>query len=171
MRSEEELEKALRVAEKLEPLLSHIGLDGMAKALEALGELKEREARVEEPYVLARDEGLWLMRRGAILGDLELDKEVLLGREVSLSFPGDVEIAFRSVWNLNRVRLDDVRLRRGPRDSRSPSRTSLIWFRASLKVSLARAEVLLLRPAVFAAPGGAVKREGAAKTAPKSLPQ
>ncbi len=112
--SEEGIEKAVRTAEKLKPFLSHMGLDGMVEALEILRELKKGEARVEGPYVFARNEEYWLMRRGAILGDPELDKAALLGEEVKLGFPGDVEIALRANWNLSMiVYLGDVRLRLG----------------------------------------------------------
>jgi hypothetical protein len=117
--TEKDVKWALGVAQRLEPFLSHIGLDGMAGALGALGYLKKGEAQVEGDYVLARTdadyryEGDWLLRRGTILGDPELDKAALLGEEVKLGFPGDVEISFRCRWDLRRVRLDDVHLRLG----------------------------------------------------------
>ncbi len=110
--SEEEIESALRAAKNLEPLLSHIGLEGMASALKTLKRLERGEALVDGDHVLARGEdGSWRMRRGPILGDPELDKEALLGKELSLIFPGDVEIAFRCTWTLRKVYLEDVRFR------------------------------------------------------------
>jgi len=112
--SEGGIEKAVKTAEKLESFLPHMGLDGMVEALETLRGLKRGEARVEGPYVFARNEEYWLMRRGAILGDPELDKAALLGEEVKLGFPGDVEIALRANWNLTMaVSLWDVRFRLG----------------------------------------------------------
>ncbi len=119
VRQEEGVKNVRMAARTLEPFLSHMGLDGIVEALDALSMLEEGKAQVKGPYVLARTggdwryEGDWLMRRGSILGDPELDKAALLGREVTLSFPGDVEISFRAAWGLYNVSLTDVRFRLG----------------------------------------------------------
>jgi len=113
-----------------------MGLDGTVEALYALSMLREEEAQVKGPYVLARTDGNWwykgdwLMRRGPILGDPELDKAALLGRKVTLSFPGDVEVSFVAVWYLYKVSLVDVQFRLGHKRLNLVDEESLEGFSA-----------------------------------------
>ncbi len=97
-RSRGRLTEVLETARALEPFFSAVGLDGLPKALEALKGLGKGKSRIEGPYVLARGEGFWVMRKGPIFGDPGLDGALLLEKELSLAFPGDVEIAFKVYW-------------------------------------------------------------------------
>ncbi len=112
-KSQEHLDKVLETARALEPFLSHVGLDGLPEALEGLGGLKKGEARAEGGYTLVRGEDFWALRRGAVFGDLNVDKALLLGDEVSFSFPEDTEIAFKAYWGLQEVVLPYLRFRLG----------------------------------------------------------
>jgi len=112
---EEELEKVLEDVKRLAPFLPAMGLEDLPQALERLRTLNRWEGRVEGPYVLARGAGSRTLRRGAILGDPELDAALLCEDEVVLSFPGDVEVAFRVTWypGWNGVDLQSFRMRWG----------------------------------------------------------
>ncbi len=81
--------------------------------MEALAGLKEGEARMEGGYVLARSGEVYVLRKGGILGDPRLDGAVLLGKEVSLVFPGGVEIALRMRWTPDDAGLDWAHIRLG----------------------------------------------------------
>jgi hypothetical protein len=107
------LEKALKNVRALGPLFASLGLSDLEGAMEALAKLKDGEAWTEGPYVLARDGDAYALRRGSVLGDPSLDGAVLLGREVRLSFPGDVEIAFRTRWTPDDAVLDWAHVRLG----------------------------------------------------------
>ncbi len=112
-KSQGHLEKVLETARALEPFLSHTGLDGLSEALESLRGLKREEAQAEGGYTLVRGEDFWALRRGAVFGDLNVDKALLSGDEVSFSFPEDTEIAFRAYWSLQDVVLPYLRFRLG----------------------------------------------------------
>jgi len=107
------LKDALDNVRALRPLFASLGLAGLEGAVEALTKLEPDEARADGDYVLARGGDTYAVRRGSILGDPRLDGAVLLGREVRLFFPGDVEIAFRTRWDLDRANVDQVRIRLG----------------------------------------------------------
>jgi len=107
----EELKKASKKAKALAPLLSLMEVEDLREAIEALGELKEGEIRVEGPYVLARGERFLALRRGAIFGDTELDGAFLLERAVNLSFPDEVEVSFRPRWGSRYVNLRELKIR------------------------------------------------------------
>jgi len=92
------LSEALETAKTLEPFFSAVGLDGLPKALQALKGLGKGKSRTEGSYVLARGEDFWVMRKGPIFGDPELDGALLLEQELSLAFPGGVKIAFKAYW-------------------------------------------------------------------------
>jgi len=109
----EVLDEALETVRALRPLLSAMGHEGLEKALGALRTLEERGSRFEEPYVLARGEGFWALRRGLILGDPVLDGAFLLGEPVTLSFPGDVEFTFRGSLSLGALHLSELHIRLG----------------------------------------------------------
>jgi len=113
--SEEEVDKTAEKVKTLAPFLPAMDLEGLTEAFDTLMELKKGEAKVEGPHILARGEDFWALRRGAILGDPEVDKALLAEREVSLSFPGDVEVLLRVKWNWNweGVGFHDLRIRWG----------------------------------------------------------
>jgi hypothetical protein len=113
--SEEEVEGTAEDVRALAPFLPVMDLDGLVEAFDSLMELKKDEAKVEGPHILARGERFWALRRGAILGDPEVDKALLAEREVSLSFPGDVEIVLRVkwTWEWEGVGFHDLRVRWG----------------------------------------------------------
>jgi hypothetical protein len=91
---EEDVEKVLNGLKSLASFLPAMELEDLPEAVEKLKTLDVWESRMEGSYVLARNWGYWTLRRGPIFGDLELDGALLLEREVSLSFPEGVEIAF-----------------------------------------------------------------------------
>ncbi len=97
-RSRGRLGKALEMVKTLEPFFSAVGLDGLPEALQALNGLGKGKSRIGGPYVLARGKDFWVMRKGPIFGDPELDGALLLEQELSLAFPGDVKIAFKAYW-------------------------------------------------------------------------
>jgi hypothetical protein len=112
---EEELRKISEDIERLVPFLPAMGLEDLPQALERLRALDMWESRIEDSYVLARGGGLWTLRKGPIFGDPELDGALLREEEIGLSFPGDVEIAFRIAWYLewDGVGFQDFRIRWG----------------------------------------------------------
>jgi len=110
--NQSDLEKALETARILRPALSAMGLPDIEEALGELKELKHGEARMEGPYVLARMGSYWVLRRGLVLGDPQLDGALLADEEVGLS-SGKVEIAFRFYWWREGANLDYVRFRLG----------------------------------------------------------
>ncbi len=112
-RDREALGEALEAVGVLRPLLSAMGHEGLEKALSVLGALEKRESRLEEPYVLARAEDFWALRRGLFLGDPLLDGAFLLGESVTLSFPGDAEFTFRGSLSLGALHLSELRIRLG----------------------------------------------------------
>jgi hypothetical protein len=105
--------EVLKGAKVLAPLLSSMELEGLEKALEALLTLEEGEARAEDPYVLARGRGLWVLRRGSVFGDPALDGKFLLGEEVAFAYPGDVTVALRGELSGNHARIREGYLRWG----------------------------------------------------------
>jgi hypothetical protein len=113
------LGKALKNVRALRPLFSSLRLSDIERAIEALAELGNGEARMEDSYVLVRSGDTYIrgdtyiLRRGSVLGDQRLDKAVFLGKEVRLSFPGDVEIVFKTRWDLESAGLDWVHIRLG----------------------------------------------------------
>jgi len=107
-KSPEDVEKALKDAEALRPYFSSVGLADLGEAFLALQGLEEGEAKAEGPYLLARS-GRWFLRRGLILGDPELDRDLISGKPVTLSFPGGVEFLLRA--SLERDRLEPWKLR------------------------------------------------------------
>jgi hypothetical protein len=117
------LERAIENVKALRPLFASLGLSDLEGAMEALAGLKDGEARTEGGYVLARIVDTYALRKESILGDPHLDGAVLLGEEVRLSFPGDVEIALRAGWSLESASLERVRIRLGEED---------VWLRGQL---------------------------------------
>ncbi len=113
VRNQGYIEKILETTRVLGSFLSHIGLDGLPEALESLRRLKRGEAQMEKGYILVRGEEFWALRRGTVFGDLNLDKALFLGDEVSFSFPEDTEIALKAYWGLQDVVLPYLRFRLG----------------------------------------------------------
>jgi hypothetical protein len=91
-----DVEEVSGVARAFSPLLQVFGLGGLEGALEELKGLKEDEVRVEEPYVLARKEGLWTLIFGTFFGSPTLDVAFLFGEDLVFSYPQDLEIALRA---------------------------------------------------------------------------
>jgi len=108
-----EVEKALEDVRGLRPLFARMGLGDLENALEALARLEDGEARVEGPYLLAREGTLRVLRRGLMLGEPYLDGALLLGREVSLSCPRGVEVGLRGTFGGEHVLLDKLWVRWG----------------------------------------------------------
>jgi len=113
--SGEELEHALEDVKRLSSFLPVMELEDLPQALERLKALDMWESCLEGPYVLARGAGVWLLRKGPVFGDPELDGMVLRGEKLTLSFPGDVEVTFRIdwYWEWEGVGLQDFRIRWG----------------------------------------------------------
>jgi len=107
-RSLEDVEEAIKGVKALRPYFSHAGLADLGRALLALRGLEEGEARLEGSYLLARNER-WFLRRGLVLGDPKLDRDLISGKPVTLSFPGDVELLLRA--SLERDMLQPWKLR------------------------------------------------------------
>ncbi len=107
------LKKGLDNVRALRPLFASLGLSDLERAMGALAGLEDGEARMEGDYVLARSGEVYALRKGGILGDPRLDGAVLLGKSVKLSFPGDVEVAFRTMWGLDTARLEWAHIRLG----------------------------------------------------------
>jgi len=97
--------EVLQDAKTLRPLLASMGLSDLEGAIEVLSQLGEGESEVKGPYVLARNERAWMLRRGLVFGEPRLDGDLLLEREIALSFPGDVEISFGVWWEYPFVKL------------------------------------------------------------------
>jgi hypothetical protein len=105
----EDVQKALKGVEALRPYFSSVGLADLGGAFLALQGLEEGEAKVEGPYLLARS-GRWFLRRGLILGDPELDRDLLSGKPVTVSFPGGVEFLLRALLEGDRLEPWKLRL-------------------------------------------------------------
>jgi hypothetical protein len=99
--TKENIKKVLDGLKSLASFLPSMELEDLPEALEKLKTLDRWESRMEGPYVLARSAGFWTLRKGSIFGDPELDGALLLEREVNLSFPEGVEIAFSFFCEMN----------------------------------------------------------------------
>jgi hypothetical protein len=107
----EEVEEVLGRVKALRPLFLALGLGDLEEALEALVNLGNGEARMWDPYLLAREDSFRALRRGTLFGDPTLDKAFLLGSEVTLSYPHGVTIALQaSPWK-HSVALSGMKLR------------------------------------------------------------
>jgi len=103
--------KVLQDAKTLRPLFASMGLSDLEGAVEALSQLDEGESEVEGPYVLARNERAWMLRRGLVFGEPRLDGDLMLEREIALSYPGDVEISFAVRWEYSFMSLSFLYIR------------------------------------------------------------
>jgi hypothetical protein len=109
----DEVEGALEDVKGLRPLFTRMGLGDLENAIEALARLEDGEVRMEGPYLLAMEGTLRVLRRGLMLGEPHLDGALLLGHEVSLSFPREVEMGFRATFGGGHILLDKFWVRWG----------------------------------------------------------
>jgi hypothetical protein len=110
---EDGMKNALGNVRALRPLFASLKLTDIEEAIEALAGLKDGEARMEGNYVLARSWYTYTLRRGSVLGDPQLDGALLLGKNARLSFPGDVDITFKTEWDIDSARIDWAYIRLG----------------------------------------------------------
>jgi len=108
-----EVDRTLEDVRALRLLFASMGLKDLENAIEVLTELGDGEVRTEGPYLLARGGDLRVLRRGLMLGDPRLDGALLLGQEVSLSFPREVEMGFRATFGGAQMLLDRLWVRWG----------------------------------------------------------
>ncbi len=115
LRSEnpDDLAKVQEGVRVMRPFLATMGLEDLEGAVEALWDLKEGESQYKEPYILARGEGFWALRRGLVLGDPRLDGKLLLGGEIEATYPGEVGISFRATHAGEWLYLHDLSLSLG----------------------------------------------------------
>jgi len=92
----DDLAKILEGVRVMRPFLATMGLEDLEGAVGILGDLKEGESRYEEPYILARGEDFWILRRGLILGDPVLDGKMLQGEDIEAFYPGGVGISLKA---------------------------------------------------------------------------
>ena len=109
----EGVETALEEVRGLRPLFASLGLSDLDGALDALAKLKDEEVRMEGEYLLAKRGDLVVLRRGLLLGDPHLDATLLLGKEVRLSFPQEVEVVLKGKVSERWINLDEVRIQLG----------------------------------------------------------
>jgi hypothetical protein len=103
--------KVLQDVRTLRSLFASMGLSDLEGAVEALLQLEEGESEVEGPYVIARNERAWMLRRGLVFEEPRLDGDLMLEREIALSFPGDVEISFAVRWEYSFMSLSFLYIR------------------------------------------------------------
>jgi len=96
---EEALEEALKTVTSLRPVLPAMGLSDLEEGLTALRGVASGERRVEGGYTLIRDGEVWFLKRGSLTGDPDLDRALLREEPITLTFPGDVEIAFKAKFS------------------------------------------------------------------------
>jgi hypothetical protein len=142
-RRSEALEEASERVRGLSPLFKRLGVADLERAFAVLKELEEGKTWAEGPYVLLREEGRWIVRRGPIFGNPELDKAVLAGRDIMLRF-GDEELAFRAMWAPSEVSLDYLHLRWGEREVHL-KREECLWAHPLVKNPVAKAMELAVR--------------------------
>ncbi len=96
---EEALKEALKTVISLRPVLSAMGLSDLEERFTALRDMESGERRIEGGYTLIRDGEVWFLKRGSFTGDPDLDRALLRGELITLTFPGDVEIAFKAEFS------------------------------------------------------------------------
>jgi hypothetical protein len=109
----DDVHKALEDVRALRPLFVSMGLGDLESAIEALVRLGDGEVRMEGPYLLARKASLRVLRRGLMLGEPHLDGALLLGEEVNLSFPREVDMGFKARFGAGQMLLDKLWVRWG----------------------------------------------------------
>ncbi len=136
-RRSEALEEVLERMRGLSPFLERLGVADLERAFTVLKGLEEGETWAEGPYVLLREEGGWIVRRGPIFGNPELDKAILGGQDITLRL-GDEEMAFRAVWTPSKVFLDYLVLRWEEWEVRL-KREECLWAHTLVKNPVAKA--------------------------------
>jgi len=109
----EKIQKALEDTKALRSLFESMKITGLGKAIEELATLRDGEARMTGEYFLARSGEIFALRRGGVLGDSDLDGALLTQRDVTLSFPGGVEISFKVEWFSGKASFHYLRIRWG----------------------------------------------------------
>jgi len=105
------LKKLSESVDALHPLFVTMDLGDIGEAIEELAKLKSGKTAVFGDYVMAKNKDSLILRKGPIFGDPYLDGELLAGREVSLTFPGGVEISLRALWGIGAVEVEYVNIR------------------------------------------------------------
>jgi hypothetical protein len=108
----------VHVTKVLRPVLSVMGFSDIEEALDSLLLMKEGDVQTKKGYILAKKKDFWLLNRTPILGDADLDRALVRGEPVTLSFPEDVEIAFSVLldkgWvETNEIYIPHIRIRWG----------------------------------------------------------
>jgi hypothetical protein len=98
----------VRITKVMRPVLSAMGLSDMEEALESLLVLQEGDVQAKKGYIIAKKRDFWFLNRGPILGDADLDQALVRGEPVTLSFPGDVEIAFSVLLDREWVKTNEI---------------------------------------------------------------
>jgi hypothetical protein len=104
------VKEALRWAKSLRPFLSALGLEDLESALLALTRLRNGDIQMQGPYLLARGENLWVLRRGLLLENPALDGAFLTEQGVALFYPKGLGITFRGKFVGNQIGLRDLRV-------------------------------------------------------------
>jgi hypothetical protein len=112
------LKKILESVDALRPLFVAMELGDIGEAVEELAKLKDGKTAVFGDYVMAKNKNSSILRKGLVFGDPYLDGELLAGREVNLTFPGDVEIALKALWGIGGVEVEYVKVRLGGEEAR-----------------------------------------------------
>jgi hypothetical protein len=92
----------------LRPILFAMGITDIEAALDSLLLLKEGDVQVKNGYILAKKKNFWFLNRGPILGDFDLDRRLVRGEPVTLSFPGGVEITFKVSLDKGFAETDEI---------------------------------------------------------------
>jgi hypothetical protein len=114
----EKLEGVIDTTYVLRPVLNAMGISDIRTALEEFSYLGNGEFEMHNGYIIAKDDDFWFLMRGTIFGDPKLDRALVSGDIVTLSFPGDVEVAFKVVldafWaEVDRLYIAHTRIRWG----------------------------------------------------------
>jgi len=104
------VKEALRWAKSLRPFLSTLGLEDLERALLTLTRLGDGDVRMEGPYLLARRDNLWVLRRGLFLENPALDGAFLTGQGVGLFYPKGLSITFRGEFVGNQIGLREFKI-------------------------------------------------------------
>jgi hypothetical protein len=108
--SEDMFDGVLRSVRALRPFFAGIGQGELDVALDELAQLKDGETATKSDYILAKEGHSWFLWRGSVTGDAFLDGALLAGREVNLTFPGDVEITLKVDWRVTSMTFYRMRI-------------------------------------------------------------
>jgi hypothetical protein len=88
-----------------------VGLSDLERALKGLLELREREAKREGDYILARGEAVRVLRRGGFFEDPLLDGALLFGEPVVLPSVEELQVRLKVDFYRDRASLGWVSVR------------------------------------------------------------